>query len=241
MATENRLPKIKFCGLTRTADVTAAIECGADAIGLNFYKPSPRYVSPETARELSIVADQRVLRVGVFVNASPMEVDAVLAICPLDCIQLHGDETPEWIDETSDFPLLQSIYFIKAIAWRGKVEDRETVIAWTHKRHPRLLGLLVDAYDPVERGGTGRTARWNLLFPRPKELRNTNILLAGGLTPENISQAIQIAKPDGVDIASGIESAPGMKDHSKMRAIAEVSKRMLLNPSLTRRVMDNPD
>ena len=227
MATENRFPKIKFCGLTRTADVTAAIECGADAIGLNFYKPSPRYVSPETARELSIVADQRVMRVGVFVNASPMEVDAVLAICPLDCIQLHGDETPEWIDEASYFPLLQSIFFIKAIAWRGTVADQEKVIAWTHNHYPRLLGMLVDAYDPVERGGTGKTARWDLLFPRPKEFRNATILLAGGLTPENISRAIQTAKPDGVDIASGIESAPGMKDYSKMRAIAEVSKRML--------------
>ncbi len=227
MATDTRLPKIKFCGLTRTADVSAAIESGADAIGLNFYKPSPRYVSPETARDLSRVAATHVLRVGVFVNASPIEVDATLAICPLDCIQLHGDETPEWIDQASDFPRLQSLFFIKAIAWRDSVEDRQKAIAWTSKRQPRLLGLLVDAYDPVQRGGTGKTARWELLSPRPLELRNTTILLAGGLTPENISQAIQTAKPDGVDIASGIETAPGIKDHSKMRAIAEVSRRML--------------
>ncbi len=231
MAAAIQLPKIKFCGLTRTEDVSAAIESGADAIGLNFYKPSSRYVSPEIARGLSHVADTRVLRVGVFVNASPVEVDAILAICPLDCIQLHGDETPEWIDQSATFPRLQSIYFIKAIAWRDSVEDRENAIAWTLNRQPRLLGLLVDAYDPIQRGGTGKTARWDLLFPRPEELRNTTILLAGGLTPENISQAIQTARPDGVDIASGIETAPGMKDHSKMRAIAEVSRRMLLEQS----------
>jgi len=100
-------------------------------------------------------------------------------------------------------------------------EDRTKVLAWTRRHHPRLLGLLVDAFDPVQRGGTGKQARWDLLFPRSAEFRNTSILLAGGLTPENISQAIEIAKPDGVDIASGIESAPGLKDHSKMRAIAE--------------------
>ena len=99
--------------------------------------------------------------------------------------------------------------------------------AWTQREHPRLLGLLIDAYDPVQRGGTGKTARWDLLFPRPKELRNTKILLAGGHTPENISQAIYTAKPDGVDVASGIETAPGIKDHSKMRAIAEVARQKI--------------
>ncbi len=227
MATEIRLPKIKFCGLTRIEDVVAAIECGADAIGLNFYKPSPRYISPETARGLSHAADKLVLRVGVFVNASPTEVDAVLAVCQLDCIQLHGDETPEWIDSAEVFPSLKSLLFIKAVCWRDIEVDRQKILAWTRRNHPRLLGFLVDAYDPVQRGGTGKQARWNLLFPRPEELRNTSILLAGGLTPENISQAIEIAKPDGVDIASGIESAPGLKDHSKMRAIAENVRELL--------------
>ena len=227
MATEIRLPKIKFCGLTRTEDVVAAIECGADAIGLNFYKPSPRYVSPETARGLSHAAENLVLRVGVFVNASPTEVDAVLAVCQLDCIQLHGDETPEWIDSAEVFPSLKSLLFIKAVCWRDIEEDRQKVLAWTRRNHPRLLGFLVDAYDPVQRGGTGKIARWDLLFPRPEELRNTSILLAGGLTPENISQAIEIAKPDGLDFASGIESAPGIKDHSKMRAIAENVRELL--------------
>ena len=227
MAPEIRLPKIKFCGLTRPTDVSAAIECGADAIGFNFYKPSPRYVPPEVARGLSQIADQRVLRVGVFVNATPTEVDAVLAICPLDCIQLHGDETPAWIEQSLSFPSLQSIRFIKAVAWRDNDEDRQTATAWSHFDNPRLLGLLVDAYDPVQRGGTGKTARWDLLFPRPKELQNTTLLLAGGLTSENISMAFETARPDGVDIASGIESAPGIKDHAKMQLIADISRRLL--------------
>jgi len=227
MAITNSLPKIKFCGLTRAEDVSAAIEYGADAIGLNFYRPSPRYVSPEIARGLSQIAADRAMRVGVFVNASPHEVDAVLSTCPLDCIQLHGDETPEWIEQARSLPSLQSISFIKSVAWRDNDEDREKVIAWTRSPISRLLGLLVDAYDPVQRGGTGKMARWDLLFARPKELRNTTILLAGGLTAENISLAIETARPDGVDVASGIEISPGLKDHAKMQLIAEISKRLL--------------
>ena len=176
---------------------------------------------------MSEIADQRVLRVGVFVNASPTEVNAVLAICPLDCIQLHGDETPAWIEQSQSIASLQSILFIKAVAWRDNDDDRQTALAWSRLVNPELLGLLVDAYDPIQRGGTGKTARWDLLFPRPQELQNTTLLLAGGLTSENISLAIEKARPDGVDIASGIESAPGIKDHAKMRIIAEISKRLL--------------
>jgi len=231
MSLEIRLPKIKFCGLTRAIDISAAIESGADAIGLNFYRPSPRYVSPEAARELSEIAAGRALRVGVFVNASPAEVDAILDICPLDCVQLHGDEPPVWIDEALRLPRFQAITFIKAAAWRGQDEDVELVSEWTENPHPKLLGLLVDAFDPVQRGGTGKTARWDLLFPRHEAFRKSLVLLAGGLTSENISTAIETARPDGVDLASGIESQPGIKDPSKMQAIANVAEKFLKNPS----------
>ena len=231
MALEIRLPKIKFCGLTRAIDVSAAVELGADAIGLNFYQPSPRYVSPEAARGLCQISSGKVLRVGVFVNASPAEVDGVLSICPLDCVQLHGDETPEWMNEAMRFARFESVVFIKAVAWQGHDDDDKVVSKWTTSCHPRLLGLLVDAFDPIQRGGTGKTARWDLLFPRPTAFRELPFLLAGGLTVENISTAIEIARPDGVDLASGIESAPGIKDHWKMRTIVEVAEKLLDNPS----------
>lgn len=234
MAHEIRLPKIKYCGLTRSIDVSAAIESGADAIGLNFYPPSPRYVSPETAKELSEIAASRALRVGVFVNASPFEVDAIMSICPLDCIQLHGDEPPEWIDEAQRLPRFEAITFIKAVAWRGREEDVEHVSKWTANPHPKLLGLLVDAFDPVQRGGTGKTARWDLLFPRHAAFRKSFVLLAGGLNLENISAAMDTAKPDGVDLASGIETQPGIKDHSKMQAIAVVAGELLKNSEASR-------
>jgi phosphoribosylanthranilate isomerase len=221
MAAEVRLPKLKFCGLTRTTDVIAAIEAGADAIGLNFYERSPRYVTPSSARHLSEAARGSVLRVGVFVNATPSQVDAVVSVCPLDCIQLHGDEQPRWIDEALTLPSLQSMSFIKAVAWRGTEEDRQHVLDWSTEPNARLLGLLVDAFDPIQRGGTGKTARWDLLYPRPAEFGSLRILLAGGLTVENIAQALEIARPDGVDIASGIEIAPGIKDKDKMQRIAD--------------------
>ncbi len=233
MATATRLPKIKFCGLTRSEDVRAAIAHGADAIGLNFYPPSPRYVTPETARGLAEIGAQRdamgspLLRVGVFVNASPFEVDQVLSVCPLDCIQLHGDETPDWLTESRAFPSMQSIAFIKALPWRDCEEDRERVISWTSMADDRFLGFLVDVYDPIQRGGTGKTARWDLLVPRPQEFQSLPVLLAGGLTTENIGQAIAIAKPDGVDVASGIEIRPGVKDPLKMRAIGDIARQLL--------------
>lgn len=235
MATSTRLPKLKYCGLTRTADVVAAIASGADAIGLNFYPQSPRYVAPMTARGLMQIihssrADGRiVLCVGVFVNASPADVDAILSACPLDCIQLHGDETPDWLEESKAFPSMQSISFIKAVAWRDCDEDRARAMAWNFVRDDRFLGFLVDAHDPAQRGGTGKTTRWDLLFPRPKELRSMPVMLAGGLTPENIGEAIETAKPDGVDVASGIEISPGLKDHLKMRAMGDIARQLLLD------------
>ena len=233
MTSQTRLPKIKYCGLTRVEDVTAAIACGADAIGLNFYPKSPRYVPPKLARELCQVAQPnpatgtRVMRVGVFVNASPTEVDDILAECPLDCIQLHGDESPDWLEASTAFPSMRSIYFIKAIAWRDCEEDCVTAARWNAVTDSRLLGLLVDAFDPVQRGGTGKTARWDLLFPRPKELLGKALMLAGGLSVDNISQAIAIAKPDGIDVASGIEQTPGIKDSEKMRVVGEVAAKLL--------------
>jgi phosphoribosylanthranilate isomerase len=235
MAFEIRFPKIKFCGLTRAEDVTAAIACGANAIGLNFYRASPRYIAPAAARELGEIAlrarvkGENVMRVGVFVNATPSEVSEILSLCPLDCIQLHGDESTGWLEGSLDFPALQTIRFIKAIAWRGCQEDQEIARDWNSVTDPRLLGLLVDAYDPIQRGGTGKTARWDLLFPRPIELKRFPILLAGGLTLENLAHALEIARPDGIDVASGIEVRPGIKDHSKMLAVGDIARQFLLN------------
>lgn len=217
------LPRLKFCGLRRLEDVRAAIECGADAIGLNFFEKSPRYIVPTMASELALVADGHAARVGVFVNATPAEVSRVLDQCPLDYIQLHGEESPQWLIDRNAFPKVAALPIIRSVAWRGTDEDRLNVESWcsaaSHCKLP-AFHLLVDAHDPIQRGGTGKTARWDLLNPRPVCFADTGYLLAGGITADNVTLALSTAQPDGIDLASGIESAPGIKDRSKMESIA---------------------
>ena len=215
-----RLPKIKYCGLTRKVDVEAAIESGAHAIGLNFYEPSPRFVATELAVALTEVVAGRALVIGVFVNASPHKVAEIVSACPLDGVQLHGDEQPSWLEESRQYSSLELIRIIKSVPWRGLSEDGDEVARWAGVRDPRFCGFLVDAYDPVQRGGTGKTARWDLLSPKPEPFGDWPFLLAGGITEGNVEIAIETARPYGVDVASGIELAPGVKDASKMRAIA---------------------
>jgi len=218
-----RLPRLKYCGLTRVEDVLGAIDCGADAIGLNFYPDSPRCISSDTARRLSSAINHRAMVVGVFVNASVEAVADMVDRCRLDCVQLHGDESPEWVEQASSDSALKTKSFIKAIAWRDTDRDRHEAQRWSQYDNPCVLGLLVDAFDPVQRGGTGRTARWDLLSPRPIEFGGLSILLAGGLTEHNVSEAIRMAKPDGIDLASGIESEPGVKELLKMQAISKIA------------------
>lgn len=230
MALIPALPKLKYCGLTRAEDVDAAIACGVDAIGLNFFEASPRCVGIEQARCLTLAIKKRVMAVGVFVNMAPDRVGEIVRACDLDCVQLHGDERPEWMARASSISSLRGISVIKAVSWRGTQEDREIVESWrlfaesqnevNDPNVSKLIGFLVDSFDPIQRGGTGKTARWDLLYPRPPELQGVPILLAGGIREDNATESLQTAKPEGIDVASGIESAPGIKDKSKMQSIA---------------------
>jgi phosphoribosylanthranilate isomerase len=220
--------RIKYCGFQRAQDIVDALDAGANAIGLNFYPRSPRYVEPEAASEFSRIIEEhsrgQVLRVGVFVNPSLDELCEILDSCPLDIVQLHGDELPELVLDEKLVPPI-----IKAISWRGEnVEDVEMVTSWVKQAsRVQLAGFLVDAHDPVQRGGTGKTTRWDLLFPRPPVFEDVRIILAGGLRPENVAEAISIARPDAVDTASGIETSPGVKNADKMRAFAVEANRAL--------------
>jgi phosphoribosylanthranilate isomerase len=213
--------RIKLCGFRRVEDVEAAIEARADAIGINFCETSPRYILPEKAIQLVETGRGRALMIGVFVNANLAVIRDTLRICPLDMLQLHGDEVPELVREQGLPPI------IKAIPWRERnVEDATNAKLWSSQAEAvNLAGILVDAYDPVQRGGTGRVTRWDLLHPRPSELSGQPLILAGGLTAENVGEAIRIGRPDAVDTASGVEVEPGVKDRVKMqRFIAETMK-----------------
>ncbi|MFN7737696.1 MAG: phosphoribosylanthranilate isomerase [Pirellula sp.] len=230
----HKVPRLKFCGFTQLMDVDAAIEAGADAIGLNFYEKSRRYVDPVAASRLSEAMAGRVLRVGVFVDATPLEVAAVVAQCALDAIQLHGEESVAWVEESQTLPELRGLGIIKALPYRGP-EDDPVVAAWSSYGaygDTQLIGLLVDAYDPVLRGGTGRTARWELLNPRPSSFGSgdsgvdsrspTPLILAGGIHRANAAAALEAARPEGIDLASGIEVSPGIKDPDAMREIGRI-------------------
>jgi phosphoribosylanthranilate isomerase len=232
------LPRLKFCGFTRRDDVVAAIDAGADAIGLNFYPASKRFVTPQLGEELSRCAEGQTLRVGVFVNATPAEVESVVRSCSLDLIQLHGDEDAHWLEEASKLQSLSGIGVLRALPYRGEVDDA-AIRLWSSlaltKSSP-VIGILVDAYDPIDRGGTGRTVRWDALYPRPrsfdgriedsqnlpqKAITYAPCMLAGGIRVDNVVEALATARPDGIDLASGIESEPGIKDHRLMHRIAE--------------------
>jgi phosphoribosylanthranilate isomerase len=235
MSQPSALPfRIKFCGLRRAIDVRHAMDAGADALGFNFCRKSRRFLEFSAAAELSLLAEEharateknRVWRVGVFVNPSLHDLDQAIDSCQLDAVQLHGDEQP------SDFATWQRLPIIKAVTWRqgadGQVndEDWQLVAAWrASASDTRLLGFLVDAHDPILRGGTGRVVRWDLLSPRPSAFGDTPVILAGGLTASNVAEAIRLSQSDAVDTASGIESAPGLKDVEKMQQFVAQAKR----------------
>ena len=208
--------RIKICGVTSIRDALLCADGGADAIGLNFYPHSPRHVSIETAQRIVAALPPRVSKVGVFVNASPEEVIHAYDTVGLDIIQLHGDEPPEMIEQLDNRPVLK--------AFRCKTSDAGQVVAYLRvcrERNACILGVLLDAYAPGKYGGTGMALDWESVSAVRGCLGGVSLVLAGGLNPENVSQAIQTAQPTAVDTASGVESSPGTKDPDRTRAFIQ--------------------
>ena len=199
---------VKICGITSEADALAAAEAGADAIGLMFYECSPRHVTLEQAKAISAALPPHVMRVGVFVNAEEAFVHQALTECMLNILQFHGDETPE---ECSRYPVMT----LKAF----RVQGEETLAQL--EAYPSA-GYLLDAYVKDALGGTGATFNWDLAV-RAQEFGKP-IFLAGGLTPENVAEAVRKVQPFGVDVSSGVESEPGRKDAEQMRTFVAAAK-----------------
>lgn len=203
--------KVKFCGFTEPADAETAIEIGADALGFNFWPKSKRHLCPVTARNWLTDLAGKITRVGVFVNPSEEEVLPLLESGLIDVAQLHGDETPEFVDSL----LARGHRAFKALGVKDRAQlDRASAFPGD--------SLLLDAWAPVERGGTGETMDWRLGREAVERWPGRRIILAGGLTPGNVADAIRQVRPFAVDVASGIESdTPGRKDAGLMRAFAE--------------------
>lgn len=192
---------------------------GADAIGINRVAASPRSVSLENARTLASAAHAAGLQVSVVVmNPSLEELADVVRVVAPDVIQLHGQEQPEVIRMCRDCRI------VKALSWTGRKEEAALAQAWSKDAARGWLAFLVDAYAPGLGGGTGRVARWDLIKPKPAELGEVPLLLAGGLTANNVARAILETNCEGVDTASGVESMPGVKRKELVEAFVRAAK-----------------
>ena len=197
---------VKICGITNLKDARAAIDCGADMLGFVF-APSPRRIDPLDASRLASALPEVTLKVGVFVDEDRRRVEEIAGMCKLDYVQLHGSEMPQYSQELS-------IPFIKAFRARD-----ESVLAQIIEFGSELF--LLDSYDPHKAGGIGRQLDWALAA---KAARLGTLILAGGLNPDNVAQAIETVKPYAVDVSTGVEISPGKKDHDKIRKFVTEAK-----------------
>ncbi len=223
--------KVKICGLTNLDDARAAVEAGADFLGFIFFPKSKRFVQPEQVREILSKLDcGKVKTVGVFVNQNVGEVGDILQFCGLDYAQLHGDESPEMVTsgeiEGRKNPLFKRCY--KAIKPRDMKEALEMAQQYAlpeevtpAAEEQELPAFLLDTYDPILPGGTGKTADKQIAL----ELSGRYpLLLAGGLTIQNLRQLLEEISPWGVDVASGTEASPGVKDHHLLKEFTRIAK-----------------
>jgi len=190
---------VKICGITRREDATAAVSAGASAVGFVFWPASPRFIDPYRARAIVRSLPPLVTPVGLFVNQPREYVTAVASLVRLGAVQLHGDETREFAASIS-LPVIKALPAERADEW------------------PAHTTLLLDAYDPVKRGGTGRTIDW---AAAAAVAARRQVLLAGGLTPDNVAEAIARVRPFGIDVSSGVERSPGIKDHDRIARLFE--------------------
>jgi phosphoribosylanthranilate isomerase len=194
---------IKICGITNLEDALFAVESGADALGFNFYPPSPRYLTPEVADEITRQLPGSVQKIGVFVNETTSESLVTLARrAGMTAVQLHGDESPEFCSECTEFSV------IKAFAV-GPQFDSQLIGAY------RVDGIMLDASHRTLRGGTGCRVDWDIA--RRVRGITDNLFLAGGLSPKNVAEALEKVQPNAVDVCSGVESSPGRKHHELVR------------------------
>ncbi|MBQ0718826.1 MAG: phosphoribosylanthranilate isomerase [Gammaproteobacteria bacterium] len=201
--------KVKICGITSLEDAQAAVAAGADAIGLVFYPPSSRYVTPVVAAQIVAGLGPFVMTVGLFVNEEPAVVKETLALTGLQLLQFHGDESEQYCRQF-ERP------YIKALRMSPELDPAQAMAAY-----PQACGYLFDAWQADKFGGTGATFDWQRIV----DLAGDNLILAGGLNPDNVAAAVQAVRPYAVDVSGGVELAPGKKDHLALKAFISAAKR----------------
>ena len=200
--------KVKICGITNVEDAAVAVEAGADAVGFVFHRKSPRAVEPALVKWIVATLPPLVTPVGVFVNEDVATVRAMMDDCGLALAQLHGDETAAYCEELAR-PVMKAL----------RLKDRGSFLALAEfQGRAGVRGFILDSFSENVYGGTGEVTDWDLAAEAAK---SATIVLAGGLTPENVAEAIRTVHPYGVDVSSGVESVPGKKDHGKVRAFLQ--------------------
>jgi len=198
--------EVKICGITNLQDALAAAECGAVALGFIFYPPSPRYVKPEDAKIIINSLPEKVVKIGVFVNEKPEEIKRIMEYCSLDMIQLHGDESAEYCTQ---FP---AAIIIKAFELKNDDDVSRTL-------KYNVAAILIDSRHAGLYGGAGKTSNWKLA----RCIKDKKpLILSGGLNMGNIATAMKTIAPAALDINSGVEASPGIKDHKKLLQIFEI-------------------
>jgi len=196
------MTRVKICGITTPEDALTAVDAGADALGFVFYQESPRHIFPEEAARIIALLPPFVEAVGLFVNEAPEVINQVARSCKLGLVQLHGDEPPDYCRKIEQ--RVMKAFRIRSMTCLDPIADY------------RMSGCLLDAYSPAAYGGTGTSFNWEIA--REAVLRGQRIVLAGGLTPDNVVEAIRFVRPWAVDVSSGVELSPGRKDPDKVRA-----------------------
>jgi phosphoribosylanthranilate isomerase len=199
------MTKIKFCGITRAEDAAKAVSLGAAAVGFNFYEGSPRYIRPEAAQVISRLLPAHVIRAGVFVNADPTAVERTARAAALTALQFHGDESADYCRRWRSWQVIKAIR-LRDAGDAGMVREFRDAADY----------LLFDRFDTESFGGTGKTIAEIALEALAKLDVLDRAYLAGGLSPENVGALVRRFRPFAVDVASGVESAPGLKDHGRM-------------------------
>ncbi|MFO0698895.1 MAG: phosphoribosylanthranilate isomerase [Nitrospira sp.] len=203
--------KIKICGITNVEDAKVAVAAGVDALGFVLYRKSPRFVEASVVKRIVAGLPPFVLPVGVFVNEESERVRALMDECGLVLAQLHGDETASYCQDLGR-PILKAL----------RLKDRGTFLVLAEfQGRANVRGFLIDAFSAQAYGGTGQTVDWTLA---QEAARSTPTVLAGGLTPVNVAEAITQVRPYGVDVSSGVELSPGKKDHEKVKAFIEAAR-----------------
>jgi len=203
--------RVKICGITNAVDALAAIDAGANLLGFNFYSQSPRHIAEAEAAKIRPQLPKKVDAVGIFVNASAADVAVVCKSLKLDAVQLHGDETPETVAE-----LARNLPVVKA--FRVEPDFPLGIL----DEYPEAFAFLFDAAHTGQYGGTGRATDWDVAR---RAAVGRRIILAGGLKVENVAAAVRIVRPYGIDVASGVESRPGTKDHGLLREFIQEVRR----------------